>query len=68
MSVLCSALRLCAPEEVLRRREVVQPQWVFDSLNSGVLLPIQPYKPGKTLPPHLSPFVVCPNTRPPTQM
>ncbi|CEM22753.1 unnamed protein product [Vitrella brassicaformis CCMP3155] len=51
------ALRLCAPEELLRCREVVQPQWVFDSLNSGVLLPIQPYKPGKTLPPHLSPFV-----------
>ena len=38
-------------------REYIQPQWVFDSVNSRRCLPFSGYRPGDTLPPHLSPFM-----------
>ena len=40
-----------------RTREYILPQWVYDSANYGEALPAHLYKPGKPLPPHLSPFV-----------
>lgn len=48
--------RPVVPNQVISRH-YVQPQWIFDSINLGRLLPIDEYLPGAILPPHLSPFV-----------
>lgn len=38
-------------------REYVQPQWVYDCVNTKIILPTEAYMVGRVPPPHLSPFV-----------
>eukprot|EP01034_Spumella_vulgaris_P029685 gene29685-36772_t len=49
--------RPISADKLLKNREYVQPQWVFDCVNAQMLLPVGNYLPGAKLPPHLSPFV-----------
>jgi len=43
--------------EAVENREYIQPQWVYDCVNNGTLLPTFEYQIGHELPAHLSPFV-----------
>jgi pescadillo protein len=40
----------------LKNKEYIQPQWIFDCINSGTILPLSEYEPGHILPPHISPY------------
>ncbi|ETO27925.1 hypothetical protein RFI_09208 [Reticulomyxa filosa] len=49
--------RPIAEDSKLKTREYIQPQWVYDCLNAGCVVPVEHYQPGVQCPPHLSPFV-----------
>lgn len=44
--------------------EYIQPQYIFDSLNARFLLPVEGYRIGEELPPHVSPFTVSITNQP----
>ena len=45
------------PGFIMPGRIYIQPQWIWDCVNEGKLLPPNIYAPGETLPPHLSPWI-----------
>jgi pescadillo protein len=49
--------RDCSHMRLKKNREYIQPQWIFDSINAGILLPYHEYAHNATLPPHISPFI-----------
>jgi len=48
---------LSSYDSLPKSREFVQPQWIVDCANHMFVLPIENYGVGKSLPPHLSPWV-----------
>jgi pescadillo len=50
-------LQAVKPGFIMPGRVYVQPQWIWDCVNEGKLLPTNTYAPGETLPPHLSPWI-----------
>lgn len=60
-SVLPSPVDVAATEtHILQRvpsRIYVQPQYIWDCINAGRILPPAEYGPGELLPPHLSPWI-----------
>eukprot|EP01084_Bolivina_argentea_P237744 399462_1 len=48
--------RKLAFDMISHTREYIQPQWIFDCLNTGAVIPSQHYQMGIQCPPHLSPF------------
>ena len=49
--------RKLSESSLLNTRQYIQPQWVFDCLNTGCIIPTEHYQMGIQCPPHLSPFV-----------
>ena len=50
---------LLPPHKVEATVEYIQPQYLWDCLNSRMVLPAHGYRMGETLPPHVSPFTVA---------
>ena len=50
---------LLPPHKKEHNVEYLQPQYVFDCLNAHLVLPVQGYRMGEELPPHVSPFTVA---------
>lgn len=50
-------LQVVKPGFIMPGRVYVQPQWIWDCVNEGKVLPTNIYAPGETLPPHLSPWI-----------
>ncbi|KAJ9606101.1 mRNA-binding ribosome synthesis protein nop7 [Cladophialophora chaetospira] len=50
-------LQVVKPGFIMPGRIYIQPQWIWDCVNEGKLLPTNVYAPGETLPPHLSPWI-----------
>ncbi|CCW67545.1 unnamed protein product [Phytomonas sp. Hart1] len=46
------------------RLEYIQPQYLFDCLNARARLPVEGYRLGEELPPHVSPFTVAISNEP----